>query len=316
MFLKYIIIYIIINCYFILVRSDDCLNVINFYKNNNLSIGNDNCCLWPNVQCVNNRVTSFQFADDTNIKIDFNMFPILEELSVLSFKGKYALGGTIPYTFFCQPKLVKLFVENSNIWEIPNFSNSVSYNTLEIISFKDNLLTSFPYDLVKMPKLKELNLSNNKMSDSLTQEIKNFPSLEILDISSNFLTGELLDVPSNIKELNINGNQFTTLLLSSLQSPHLEIFLGNDNKFDDKSFEQLMEFKSLKKISLDNTGLTEIPKSIGNLNDLKVLSLKNNDIITLPEELDKNHNLEEINLVDNPKLEGVIRSKSSIKNAI
>jgi len=290
------------------MNSNDCDLIASFYKDNKLSVNNGNCCKWPNIQCINNRIKSFQYIDDSNEKIDFSTFPILSELTDLIIQGKYLLGGSVPIVLFSQPKLNKLILDNSNIWEIPNDANSVSSSSLEILSLKNNLLTAFPYFLRNMPKLKSLNISDNKINESLTDEIKQFPSLEILNISSNFLTGRVPDMPSNLKELYVDSNQFSSLQISFSQSPDLELFSGGNNKFGENDFVLLTEFNNMKNISLENVGLSKIPGSISSLSQLKYLSLKNNDIEQLPEEFDSLKSLEELNLSGNSNLKGKIKS--------
>eukprot|EP00833_Pecoramyces_ruminatium_P003907 jgi/Orpsp1_1/1177939/evm.model.c7180000063421.1 len=312
--LKYSLYIILINVSIVFaVLSSDCDSINAFYQDNLLKRdNNENCCLWSNIECVNDKIKSLKCIDDSNIKIDFTKFPILEELTSLTFQGKYLMGGSVPSIFFQQPKLVELIMDNSNIWELPNLNPSNS-GLIETISLKNNLLTSFPYNLKNISKLKNLIISNNKMSNKLNDEIKQFPSLEKLDISSNFLNGDLPDMPSNLKELYIDDNQFSSLSLSSSQSPNLEIFSANNNNLGDSSFSHLTDFKSLKKISLDNTDLKEIPSSIDSLENLSYLSLRRNSISELPENIEK-LSLVELNISDNSNLNGKLKSNVNIKN--
>ncbi|ORX55280.1 hypothetical protein BCR36DRAFT_410220 [Piromyces finnis] len=290
----------------------DCDSIISFYKGSNLKFSNENCCNWSNIQCKNNKIYLFQYINDNNEKIDFSTFPILGELTDLIIQGKYLLGGSVPTIFFSQPKLMRLILDNSNIWEIPNIINSASSSSIESISLKNNLLTAFPYFLRNMPHLKSLNISENKINEELTNEISQFPSLEILNISSNFMTGSIPEIPSSLKELYIDNNQFSSLKFSYSQSPNLEIFSGNNNKLGNDAFKLLTEFQNMKNISLENTELTGIPSSINNLSKLRYLSLKNNDIDQLPEEFNDIKYLEELNLSGNSKLKGKIKSGAAI----
>jgi len=312
---KYTIVILIINASLILkVQSNDCDNIIDFYKVNNLPYSKKDCCQWTNIQCFNNNIQYFRYVDDNNIKIDFSNFPIFEELSELIIQGKYILGGTVPYSFFIQPKLKTLILENSNIWEIPNIINPVVSSSIETLSLKNNLLTTFPYYLRNMPNLKNLNLSENKISGQLSSEINQFPFLEILNISSNFFNGKLPEMPSGLRELYIGNNQFSSLEISSSQTPNLELFNGDNTNLGDSSFQILTEFPNLKNISLENAGLTKIPQSIKYLDKLETLSLKNNNIEYLPNEFEQLNSLEEINISGNKRLNGKIKNNFTIKN--
>ncbi|ORY86570.1 L domain-like protein [Neocallimastix californiae] len=295
------------------VQFSDCDKINAFYQTNKLvRDGNqENCCLWSNISCSNNNIKSFEYVDDSNVKIDFSSFPVLEEINSIKFQGKYLMGGSVPSIFFSQPKLVELILDDSNIWELPNL-NSVSANSIETISLNNNLLTSFPYNLKSLSKLKNLKISNNKMSNKLNDELKELSSLENRDISSNFLNGNLPILPNNLKELIIDDNQFSSLSLSSSQSPNLEIFSANNNNLGDSSFSRLTDIKSLKKLSLDNTDLKEIPSSIDSLENLTYLSLRRNSISKLPESFGK-LSLEELNISDNSNLNGKIKNDVNIK---
>ncbi|OUM64439.1 hypothetical protein PIROE2DRAFT_8743 [Piromyces sp. E2] len=222
--------------------NDDCSNIITFYKKNKLHISNDNCCSWSNIQCVNNKINSFQYIDDVHETIDFSTFPILEDLTDLTIQGKYLLGGSVPYII-----------------------NAAGSN-----------------------------------------------SIEILNISSNFMTGDVPDMPSNLKELYVDNNQFSSLNFSFSHSPNLEVFSGNSNSFIENDFYILTEFVNMKNISLDNNGLSVIPSSINNLIELDYLSLKDNNISQLPEEFDSIKSLEELNLSGNSYMEGKIKKGTNI----
>ena len=95
-------------------------------------------------------------------------------------------------------------------------------------------LKTVPTEIFSRNDLKELDLSHNQISGSLTSEINKLKNLEVLDISSNQMTGvpaeigqlsnlKILDLSfnlisglphelgnlKNLKELYINGNDYS-----------------------------------------------------------------------------------------------------------
>jgi len=55
-------------------------------------------------------------------------------------------------------------------------------------------------------------------------------------------------------------------------------------------------------LNLEELGLTELPKEIGELKNLQRLSLDNNQLSELPKEIGELKNLQELTLANNPKL--------------
>ncbi|PRQ25894.1 putative non-specific serine/threonine protein kinase [Rosa chinensis] len=92
---------------------------------------------------------------------------------------------------------------------------------------------SFTVVLGNLTHLTHLNLSHN----SLDQSVGSFLSLshlEVLDLSSNLLSGELpLSLPSSIRMLDLSNNQFSGSIPSSFfrQARNLTSFLVSNNTF-------------------------------------------------------------------------------------
>ncbi|KAI3735090.1 hypothetical protein L6452_14578 [Arctium lappa] len=91
---------------------------------------------------------------------------------------------------------------------------------------------SIPDELLALPGLRYLNLSRNNLTGSISQRIGEMSQLESLDVSMNHLNGRLplsLSVLSTLNSLNLSYNNFTGRIPTStqLQSFNESSFIGN-----------------------------------------------------------------------------------------
>ena len=126
---------------------------------------------------------------------------------------------------------------------------------------------------------------NQKFLDSIA--IK-YPKIEKLIIANNGLKIlPELQVLSDLRELNLENNNLTSLNLNPLSVPKLKIIdLSGNNNLDIISiFQILSKFDSLEIIYLSNCKLTMLPSNIYLLkNNIKYLELGNNELTSLPQE--------------------------------
>lgn len=143
---------------------------------------------------------------------------------------------------------------------------------LKSLNCEDNLLTiadvSSLVEISHLSNLQTLSLGKNRIKypTSATGE-KQFPSL-----------------PPKVKQLRLNGNEFTSIpkqiLISSTTTQHAIN-------------------TTLEKLDMSSNNLAYIPKEIGNLTALTELLLDNNVITSLPNEMGKLTKLKTLSLKDN-----------------
>lgn len=145
------------------------------------------------------------------------------------------------------------------------------------LSLRNNNLTSFPADILKLKNLSFLDLEQNQLQ-TLPREIEQLTDLKELFLLENKLTS-LPDNFGNIKKLK-------TLGLASNQLDSFPL--------------QLIAMEKLETLDLSNNQLSVIPSEIGLMKNLKVLVLVYNKIKSIPPEIYELKKLERIYLQGNP----------------
>jgi len=127
--------------------------------------------------------------------------------------------------------------------------------SLEVLNLSGNQFTQFPYQLLDMDTLRELNLGSNKIS-VLPRHYENLHALEVLYLGGN----ELIGVPDEISQLR----NLTSLNLA-------------DNRINLLP-RTLAALKKIKTLSLHGNRLTTLPIELVKLK-LEELSLRNNPLV-------------------------------------
>ncbi|WMV06788.1 hypothetical protein MTR67_000173 [Solanum verrucosum] len=155
---------------------------------------------------------------------------------------------------------------------------------VESLSLSDNLLEGSISQFSRFGNLRELSLGYNKFNgqlEFLSFNISWTVQLEVLDFSSNYLTGP---IPSNIsglqnlRWLKLSSNHFNGTIPSWIfDLPSLIVLYLRNNTFSGK----IQEFKSktLLEVALNQNKLEgPIPKSLLNQQSLQLLLLSHNNI--------------------------------------
>ncbi|KAK7354260.1 hypothetical protein VNO80_19719 [Phaseolus coccineus] len=115
---------------------------------------------------------------------------------------------------------------------------------LRSLDLSHNKITDLPSDFWSFSLLENLNLSGNRISGSLTNNIGNFGLLEVLDLSSNNFSGEIPEA------------------ISSLVS--LKVIKLDHNRFEQRIPSGILECRSLVSIDLSSNRLSgTIPDEFG-----------------------------------------------------
>ena len=184
-----------------------------------------------------------------------------------------------------------------------------------IISCQNILLTENSNE-----KLKELNLSNNRLSDINELGIVNFPELTKLNLSLNCISDiNILEKVNfkKLKELNLNNNEISDInILEKVNFMELNKLYLCYNKISDIKILEKVNFKELKELNLSNNRIYNI-NILGKVNfkNLNKLNLSFNEIsnINILEKVNFKE-LEELYLGVNKISNINVLEKSNFKN--
>ena len=227
--------------------------------------------------------------------------------------------GNLPYSLSNLEKLKGLFLDDCDFEgnvEMLSLMTSLTHLYLE-----DNMFTGVLHDSLfsDLKNLTHLDISNCSFSGSVPGHFFEFPELEVLDMSSNNLVGELPaevlsgvaksklqflslhtnnitgPIPTgignlrNLTTLDLSSNQFSDEIPSQIgQLDKLDIlFLGRNNYSKGAIPEWIYNMTKLTELSLKGSSLTgSIPKWLGDMTGLKLLDLGENELIdTIPQAL-------------------------------
>ncbi|XP_021740426.1 receptor-like protein 12 [Chenopodium quinoa] len=189
---------------------------------------------------------------------------------------------------------------------------------ISVLALSSCNLTEFPEILQNQTYLQDLDLSKNSIRGEIPQWIFQVGNniLEYLDLSHNFLTGSLANLPwNNLLFIHVSSN----LLHGPLPLPSATIFwfAASNNNFTGLIDPSICTLTSLRLLDLSNNNLGgEFTHCLGNISDdLVVLNLGSNNIHgSLPSTFSKCSSLQFLDLSSN-LLQGLVpRSLANCTN--
>ncbi|PRP76926.1 hypothetical protein PROFUN_06204 [Planoprotostelium fungivorum] len=242
----------------------------------------------------------------------------LTQLGYLNL-GTNLLEGNIPPCIGGMTKLYSLYLDNNTLsGSIPtNFGNLV---LLTELTLHLNKLTGFLPPLSSLNRLRELWLSQNKLTGDLsTWPVgKNFSQLNTLVIDNNNLTGLIPDWigDTSLKQWKMENNHFYGTIPSSIgQLVNLTYLSMYNNQLSGTIPRQITNLKNLITLYLDSNQLNgTIPEDIGNLSSLKSFYLYNNRLTgNIPSSIENMISLENLDLSGNQLTGGIPSSIGDLK---
>lgn len=152
---------------------------------------------------------------------------------------------------------------------------------LQSLDLSNNKITALPSDLWSLGSLKNLNLSHNQISGSLSSNIGNFGLLESLDVSENKFSGsipEAITSLASLKVLKLNQNGFqSSIPLGILQCNSLVSIDLSGNKLTGPLLDGFgAAFPKLQHLNLAGNEITGKESDFSGLISLTYLNISGN----------------------------------------
>lgn len=147
------------------------------------------------------------------------------------------ISGTLPATLIFMAAYTLLLSNNRFSGAIPKFSRNISYIDISSNSLSGTLPSDF-----QVPQLTGLFLNNNSISGTIPFWLCSLEKLQVLDLSTNMLTGEVPNCQedsypykNNLVTVNLNNNNLSGEFPSAFRNFPDVIFLDlSYNKFSGK----------------------------------------------------------------------------------
>ncbi|KAI4381058.1 hypothetical protein MLD38_007174 [Melastoma candidum] len=152
---------------------------------------------------------------------------------------------------------------------------------LQSLDLSNNYITALPTDFWSLSSLKSLNLSGNRISGSLSNNIGNFGSLESIDLSLNDLNGEIpaaIGSLGTLQILRLNNNGFQGAVPSGVLNCRSLVSLDlSANQLDGSLPDGFWAaFPNLRILNLADNGIHGRDADLSDLKSIEVLNVSGN----------------------------------------
>ncbi|CAL9000302.1 unnamed protein product [Prunus brigantina] len=248
---------------------------------------------WPHVFCSGDRVTQIQVQ---NMGLKGPLPQNINQLSKLSNLGlqRNNFNGKLP-TFSGLSELEYAYLDQNLFDTIPSdfFNGLSSLRVLALDHIPLNASTgwSLPNELAKSVQLQNISLIDCNLVGPLPEFLGGLPSLMVLQLSFNKLTGE---IPPSF------GQSLVQIL-----------WLNNQNGGMTGPIDVIASMSSLTQVWLHGNQFTgTIPENIGNLSSLKELNLNGNHLVGLIPQTLADMELDKLDLGNNQLMGPIPKFKS------
>ncbi|KAF7825738.1 Receptor-like protein 12 [Senna tora] len=203
------------------------------------------------------------------------------------YLGRNLLVGQLELDMLLNMKsLTHIYLSYNNLsvlTETSSFNSSFRTNILSVELAACNI-TEFPQLLKDQDQLEYLDLSYNKIHDTLPSWIWRKENLFVLIVSNNFFSGEISQSICNLKvleflDLSFNNISGTIPPCLGTSGKNLHALKSGNNKLSGYIPQAFMETNAFKMIDFSQNNLQgQLPKALTNCKMLKYLDVSNNHI--------------------------------------
>lgn len=242
---------------------------------------------------INNLKGGNHYEDDT-FSIEFHYYHDInyDEYSMIVFNSPEELNNFFDTTE--AKNITKLLLNNIGLSKLP--PNIIKLDKLKYLEINNNQFNDTLHELSQLESLEYLYIQENQIINrtlfddqenekNITQFIPLMDKLKYLDLSINniiILHENIYDNLPNLESLILNNN-FVNISDNNLERfqhlTHLEL-IENDIKDD---ISKLFLLQQLEILNLSYNYINLVPETINNLTNIKEIYLNNNSLTTLPD---------------------------------
>ncbi|MBA0733622.1 hypothetical protein Gogos_017615, partial [Gossypium gossypioides] len=245
-----------------------------------LNLSNNTLLSWSSDSGSN---TTFQelhtlYFSSCNVRQFPNFLRSAKKLSLLDLSNNSIQGSILKWESEGWEQLTVLNLSYNSLTGLEHFPGK----NLKFLDLRSNLLHNLPLTPLP-PSLQGFWISNNNLTGKIPPSICNLTSLDVLDMSRNYLGGVIPACLGNfsheILNINLQMNKFRGKIPDFCVDDNALVNLAlNDNQLEGLLPRSLSNCTSLKFLNLANNKLSDtFPHWLGVLPDLQVLNLRFNN---------------------------------------
>ncbi|CAF1383205.1 unnamed protein product [Adineta ricciae] len=227
----------------------------------------------PAIFCLNS-LQKLSILDSPSLVIPSDISRLSSSLTSLHLLNSARSPSALPSELFNLNHLSSLFIINCGLEALSEDLSKLTSLTELILD--QNLLTSLPWSVGKLPSLTLLSVRNNSRLSSL-DTLYGSTSLKELRASNCIINHLPASIP-NLNLIDLDNNQLTSLDgLDTISSSNCSSFSFNNNRIASIPSASLAKINTLNNFYLSNNLLTTLPETIYMLNGLKMVYLRRNN---------------------------------------
>ena len=165
-------------------------------------------------------------------------------------------------------------------------SKGNQFGGLEHIDLHGNGILQMPMGLRQLSRLTSLNLSRNRLDNSIFNIVSMIPTLCDLNLSNNALAHDLPDLIGHLsllQHLDVSSNKISCLPATLRNLTRLRTLSMSHNRIQSLPFDAFTKMTALRELSVSHNAISGalFPSSVSELPNLRTMDVSNNSLASL-----------------------------------